>query len=148
MLVNNMCIWISIHCLHSQREAFCFTGPWINHIFYSSILSSIMHFFFWVRPSMIILVTDWVNRWDHGCMIFSLLWDTGTPIFSGATSISPPLPSFHSLPSAVILVKGCYLYPSSQVSQVKTASQQTREAHCYMDVLLCFYKCTERCRKQ
>lgn len=119
-----------------QRKTFCFMGPWINHTCCLLILSTVMHFFFWVCQSTVVPVTDWVDRWDENmaASIFSQFWDTGTPIFSGASSIFPsptllsfPFLPFPSLPSAVILFKDSYLYPSSQVSQVKTASQQASQ---------------------
>lgn len=119
---------ISVHCFPSWRDAFCFTGPWINHIFHSSTLSSIMQVFFWVHPSMLILVTDWMNRWDCGCTYFSLLRDTGTPIFSGATSISPSHPYFSSLCSYPIQR---LLFISPPVKSRQPASQPTKEAGCY-----------------
>lgn len=125
---NSMCI--TIHNLPSRREAFWFTRSWINHTFLPSILSSIMHSL--LSVSKYDHPCDWLSEqmrpWLH---YFSLLWDTGTPIFPGATSISLPLPHPSCLPSAFILFKDCYLYPSNQVSQVKTASHPTREAHNY-----------------
>lgn len=106
-------VFLTTAFLH--RDAFCFTGLSINHLFHSSILSLIMYFFFCVFQNDI--SCEWrVNKWDHGCIIFF-------STYTGTTSIP--------LPSAVILFKDCYLYPSSQVSQVKTASQSTRESHCY-----------------
>lgn len=131
-----MCI--TILCLPSWIEAFCFTGPWINHTFHPSILSSIMHFLYWVR--MIILVTEWVSEWMNEQMRPWLHPCPPPPphsktlaILSSLAPLPSPFPSPQppSLPSAVILFKDCYLYPSSQVSQVKTANQPTREAHSY-----------------
>lgn len=95
-----------------------------------SNLSSIMHSLLSVSKydDPCNWLTEQMRPWLH---YFSLLWDTGTPIFPGATSLSLPLPQRSCLPSAVILFKDCYLYPSNQVSQVKTASHPTREAHNY-----------------
>lgn len=66
----------------------------------------------------------------------ALLRDTGSPIFSGATSISPSHPCFSSLCSYPIQRR---LFISSS-SQVKTASQPKREA-ATEDVPLGFYWC-------
>lgn len=57
-----------------------------------------------------------------------LLRDTGTPIFSGATSISPSHPYFSSLCSYPIQ-RRLFISSSSQDSQ--PASQPTKEAGCY-----------------
>ena len=133
---NHMCI--TIHCLPSWRVAFCFTGPWINHIFHPSILSSIMHFFFWVRPSMIILVTDWVSEqmrpWLHHFFLYS---ETLALLSSLAPLPSPlPPPSFPS-PSLCSYPIQRLLFISPQSSQSSQDSQPANQRGTQLQRMYC-----------
>lgn len=73
-------------------------------------------------------MTEWESEqmrpWLHHSFSTQRHWHS----FLGWRHFHLPYPHPPSLSSAVILFKDCYLYPSSQVSQVKTESQPTREA--------------------
>lgn len=74
-----------------------------------------------------------MRPWLHH--FFSLVWDTGTPIFSGATSISPPLLPF---PLQLSYSKtAIYIPPVKSVKSRQPASQPEGQA-ATEDVLLCF----------
>lgn len=45
----------------------------MNYSYSSSLNSSFNKTFSSLRQSMIVSVTEWVNRWDHGSIIFPLL---------------------------------------------------------------------------
>lgn len=98
-----------------------------------------MHFFFWVCRSTVVPVTDWVDRWDEtmaASIFFSQLWDTGTPIFSGATTISPS-PTLLPFPLQLSYSKTAIYIPPVKSVKVKTASQPTNQSNTQLQRMYC-----------
>lgn len=76
-----------------------------------------------VRQRIIVCVTDWLNRWDHGCIIFFSTLRHWHSYHLWRHIHILPLPQLCSLQSTVMLLKELYLYPSCQVSHFKRVSK-------------------------
>lgn len=73
----------------------------------------------------------WASEYDHDWLSIIFFCSETLALLS---SLAPHLPSplsFPLVPAAVILFNDCYLYPSSQVSQVNTASHPANQIYCY-----------------
>lgn len=82
-----------IHHLPSRSEAFCFFRPWINHTFLpSSFRNALSSSCVQVWASLCWL-TEWMSRWDHGCIIF--LYSETLALPSSLAPLPPPRPLPH-----------------------------------------------------
>lgn len=122
----------------SWGDAFCFTGPWINHLFHSSTLlfhnagfllsaSKYAHPYHWLNEQMRLWAAPFPPCPPHRPNTPSAQRHWQPYLLWRHFHLPPSHPGFSSLCSYPIQRR---LFISSS-SQVKTASQPTKEAGCY-----------------